>query len=39
VGSYNEHFVRSGNGWKMDRFKYNVKFIDGNKDLERAGEK
>jgi hypothetical protein len=39
VGSYNEHFVRSKNGWKMDRFKFNLKFIDGNKDLEGAGKK
>jgi hypothetical protein len=38
VGSYNEHFVRSGAGWKMDRFKYNLKFIDGNKDLEGAAK-
>src|SRR5512135_2237137 len=34
VGSYNEHFVRGDKGWKMDRFRYNLKFIDGNKNLE-----
>ena len=39
VGSYNEHFVRSGAGWKMDRFRFNLKFIDGNKDLEGAAKK
>ncbi len=34
VGSYNEHFIRGDEGWKMDRFRYNLKFIDGNKNLE-----
>ena len=34
VGSYNLHLVRSDVGWKVDRFKFNLKFIDGNKDLE-----
>ena len=34
IGSYNEHFVRTEKGWKMDRFRFNLKFIDGNKDLE-----
>lgn len=34
VGSYNLHFAKDGRGWKIDRFKFNLKFIDGNKDLE-----
>jgi len=38
VGSYNMHLVRSDAGWKIDRFKFNLKFIDGNKDLEGAGK-
>jgi len=39
VGSYNFHMVRSDAGWKIDHFKFNLKFIDGNKDLEGAAEK
>jgi SnoaL-like protein len=34
VGSYNYHLVKGQGSWKIDRFKYNLKFIDGNKDLE-----
>ena len=36
VGSYNYHLVNGDGGWKIDRFKFNLKFIDGNKDLEGA---
>jgi hypothetical protein len=39
VGSYNLHLVRSDEGWKIDRFKFNLKFIDGNKDLEGSAKK
>lgn len=39
VGSYNFHLVRSDAGWKIDRFKFNLKFIDGNKDLEGSAKK
>ena len=39
VGSYNFHMVRSDAGWKIDRLKFNLKFIDGNKDLEGAVKK
>ena len=35
VGSYDFHFVRSFEVWKIDGFKFNLKFIDGNKDLEK----
>lgn len=39
VGSYNMHLVRSNSSWKIDRFKFNLKFIDGNKDLEGSARK
>ncbi|HUJ17447.1 MAG TPA: nuclear transport factor 2 family protein [Nitrospirota bacterium] len=39
VGSYNFHLVKGASGWKIDRFKYNLKFIDGNKDLEGSAAK
>jgi len=38
VGSYNFHLIRTAAGWKIDRFKYNLKYIDGNKDLGAAGK-
>jgi hypothetical protein len=36
VGSYNIHLVKRESEWKIDRFEYNLKFIDGNKDLEKS---
>ena len=41
VGSYNFHLVRADgeSAWKIDRFKFDLKFIEGNKDLEGAGKK
>jgi hypothetical protein len=33
VGSYNLHAVLTDIGWRLDAFKYNVKFIDGNAEL------
>jgi hypothetical protein len=39
VGSYDLHFVRSDKGWKIDQFKFNLKFIDGNKDLEGSAKR
>jgi len=33
VGSYNFHLTKRGQGWLIDKFKYNLKYIDGNKDL------
>jgi hypothetical protein len=39
VGSYNFHLVKGDGGWKIDRFKFNLKFIDGNKDLEGSVKK
>jgi hypothetical protein len=36
VGSYNIHLAKQGVNWKIDRFKFNLKFIDGNPDLEKS---
>lgn len=35
VGSYDFHLLKIKDEWKIDRFKFNLKFIDGNKDLEK----
>jgi hypothetical protein len=34
VGSYDFHLIKTETGWKIDKFKFNIKYIDGNKDLE-----
>jgi len=34
VGSYNFHLQEEGGQWLIDQFKFNLKFIDGNADLE-----
>ncbi|HEX9106518.1 MAG TPA: nuclear transport factor 2 family protein [Longimicrobiales bacterium] len=36
VGSYDFHLVQLAGQWRIDRFRFNLKFIDGNKDLEKA---
>jgi len=36
VGSYDIHLVKQDEDWKIDRFKFNLKFIDGNPDLENS---
>jgi hypothetical protein len=33
VGSYNFHLVRRSPNWIIDGFKFNLKYIDGNKEL------
>ena len=33
VGSYNFHLTKHGQGWMIDKLKFNLKYIDGNKDL------
>lgn len=38
VGSYDLHLSIAGGVWKIDRFKFNLKFIEGNKDLEKSIE-
>jgi hypothetical protein len=39
VGSYDLHLVRTDAGWKIDRFTFTLKFMDGNKDLEGSAGK
>lgn len=34
VGSYNFHLKKAGDSWLIDQFKFNLKYIDGNPDLE-----
>lgn len=34
TGSYDLHAVRTAEGWRLDAFKYNLKFADGNAKLE-----
>jgi hypothetical protein len=36
VGSYDVHLVQQDGEWRIDRFKFNLKFIDGNPDLEKS---
>ncbi len=36
VGSYDVHLVQQDGEWKIDRFKFNLKFIDGKPDLEKS---
>lgn len=33
VGSYDIHLTNTDAGWRIDQFKYNLKFISGNADL------
>ena len=33
VGSYNFHLVDTEKGWRIDKFKYNVKYMDGNIEM------
>jgi hypothetical protein len=34
VGSYDLKAIRTNNGWRLNQFKYNLKYIDGNATLE-----
>ena len=36
VGSYLIHLIRANPGWKIDRFRYDSKFVAGNLELENA---
>ncbi len=38
VGSYDLHLLKVDVVWKIDGFKFNLKFIEGNKDLEKFVE-
>jgi 3-phenylpropionate/cinnamic acid dioxygenase small subunit len=35
VGSYDLHLARVQGEWKIDQFRFNLKFVDGNVDLDR----
>ena len=34
VGSYKFHLLKNGENWQIDQFKFNLKYIDGNPNLE-----
>jgi SnoaL-like domain len=36
VGSYDFHFRELDSNWRIDQFKFNLKFIDGNPNLEAS---
>src|SRR5574341_478974 len=36
VGSYNFHLVKKDGHWQIDKFKFNLKYIDGNANLEAS---
>lgn len=33
VGSYDFHLIQANSNWRIDKFKFNLKFIDGNAEL------
>jgi 3-phenylpropionate/cinnamic acid dioxygenase small subunit len=35
VGSYDFEFVRRGDAWRITSFRFNLKYLDGNLDLEK----
>jgi hypothetical protein len=36
VGSYDLHLRKDGGDWRIDRFRFNLKYIDGNLELEKG---
>lgn len=38
VGSYDLHLVERDGRWLIDRFRFNLKYVDGNADLERSAQ-
>jgi len=36
VGSYDVHLARTGGRWRIDLFRFGLKFIEGNRELEKA---
>ena len=36
VGSYNFHLVKIDDAWKIDQFKFNLKYLDGTLELESS---
>jgi hypothetical protein len=37
VGSYDLHLVKRENRWRIDQFRFNLKYVDGNPDLGSEG--
>lgn len=35
VGSYDMHLIKKDDDWKINKFKFNLKYIDGNLELEK----
>jgi hypothetical protein len=35
VGSYDFHLVSGAAGWRIDQFRFNLKFLDGNRELDQ----
>lgn len=33
IGTYDLHLIQTDKGWKIDKFKYNLKFMNGNLEL------
>lgn len=33
IGSYDFHLVKQSQGWRIDRFKFNLKYVEGNVEL------
>jgi hypothetical protein len=38
VGSYDFHLTRESGSWTIDKFRFNLKYIDGNPNLEEAAK-
>ncbi len=38
VGTYDHHLIKTSKGWKIDRMKFNLKYMDGNMDLPRIAQ-
>jgi hypothetical protein len=36
VGSYDFHLIKADENWQIDRFKFNLKYMDGNLKLEAS---
>ena len=37
VGRYDLHLTREGGAWRIDLFRFHLKYVDGNLDLENEG--
>ena len=36
VGTYDFHLIKHGNRWRIDLFRFNLKYLDGNLELEKS---